>query len=138
MRIAKLQFCHDDTCQLSNDLHLKVEYEHVEQSKSLALAVSYTWEEFDQRDIFTGHDAQGIPVSMNLGQEWDVQDTIVRLAMLCMENGQGHGLEHAGRWIDQLCIKQTSDEIRATLVRIPAIYRTLGVVILMPGGVRGC
>jgi hypothetical protein len=56
--------------------------------------------EFDRRDVFIGHDAQGTPVSMNLGQEWDVQDTIVRLAMLCMENGQEYGPEHAGLWID--------------------------------------
>jgi hypothetical protein len=43
IRIAKLQFCHDNACQLSSDLHLKIEYNDVELSKSLAVAVSYAW-----------------------------------------------------------------------------------------------
>jgi hypothetical protein len=138
IRIVKLQFCHNDTCRLSSDPHLEIKYDDVELSKSLAVALSYTWGEFDRRDVFIGHDTQGTPVSMNLGQEWDVQDTIVRLAMLCMENSKEHGPEHTGLWIDQLCIRQNNAEIRATLASIPTIYRTLEVVALMPGGLCSC
>jgi hypothetical protein len=158
--IAKLQFCQDDTCQLyshltgyldvnhlssdldidhlSNDLHLQIDCREVELSKSLAIAVSYTWGEFGRRDVLIGHNDRGKPVSMNLGREWDIQEAIVRLAELCIENGEQQGPEHAGLWIDQLCIPQTNAEIRKTLASIPNIYRTLDVVALMPGGVCSC
>jgi Heterokaryon incompatibility protein (HET) len=43
--------------------------------------------------------------------------TIMRLAMICRKNGKEHGQEHAGLWIDQLCIPQTDDEIKATLAK---------------------
>jgi hypothetical protein len=138
IRIAKLEFCHDDTCYFSKDLHLKIKVEDVELSKSAAVAISYTWGEFDRRDIAIGHDAQGIAVSMNLGKEWDIQELIVSLAMVCLENGEEHGMEHAACWLDQLCIIQTTENLRSALASIPSIYRTLEVVALVPGAVCGC
>lgn len=139
IQIVKLQFCHDNTCSLEKKWHLKVEYEYVELSKSSAIAISYTWGEFDRRDVVIGHDAQGSAVSMNLGREWDVEELIVRLATICLDNGEEHGSEHAACWIDQLCLSQKSeDQIRIALARIPSIYRTLDVVALMPGAVCKC
>lgn len=42
-------------------------------------------------------------------------------------------------WIDQLCIDQTDDaEVRATLVKIPAIYRPFDVIVLFPGKPCSC
>jgi hypothetical protein len=35
--------------------------------------------------------------------------------------------------IDQLCIPQDDETIRRTLARVPTIYRTFDVVIMMPG-----
>jgi len=139
IRIARLQFCHNDLCPFSQNLHLNVDYDHVELSNTKAPAISYTWGEFDREKVKIGHDISGRVVEMELGKEWDVQETIMRLAMLCIENGEEHGSEHAGVWIDQLCIRQTDEaEIRATLASIPTIYRSLEVVILMPGGLCGC
>lgn len=135
----RLQFCHDDTCQITEHLHLKIETEDVELSRSLAIAISYTWGEFDRKDVVIGHSAQGNIVRMNLGKEWDIKELIVSLAMICIENGEEHGMEHAACWIDQLCIIQTQDDdIRTTLAKIPSIYRTLDVVALMPGSLCSC
>jgi len=41
-------------------------------------------------------------------------------------------------WIDQLCIPQKDAEIRKALASIPTIYRTLDVVVLMPGAPCKC
>lgn len=141
LRIAKLQWCHDVDCKIASDLslHLKIEYATVEIIKSFAVAISYTWGEFDRTDFVIGHDAAGNVISMNLGSEWDIQDTINTLVHLCLENGEKQGPEHAGVWMDQLCVRQSDDnEIRATLASIPAIYRSLDVVALMPGGLCSC
>lgn len=138
IRIAKLQYCHDDTCQLSQELHLLVEHDHTELKRGAAVAISYTWGEFDRKDIVIGHDFQGNPISMNLGNEWNVQELLSRLAMVCLENGEEHGIENAACWIDQLCIPQSGDSLRNALASIPIIFRTLDVVALMPGGMCGC
>jgi len=139
IRIAKVQVCRNDPCPFSQHPHLNIDYDNVELSNTKALAISYTWGEFDREKVKIGHDVSGQVVEMELGKEWDVQETIERLAMICKENSDEHGPEHAGVWIDQLCIHQTDDaKVRATLASIPTIYRTLDVVILMPGGICRC
>lgn len=139
IHVARLDFCYDDTCQISELVHLVISLDQVELSTSKAIAISYTWGEFDRRDVVVGHDAQGKIIHMNLGEEWDTQEFITRLVLLCIENGEDHGTDHSACWIDQLCIVQTNDEeVRKTLARIPSIYRTLDVVALMPGGICGC
>jgi len=40
------------------DLHLTVDFEDIELGKSSALAISYTWGEFDREDKFIGHDTE--------------------------------------------------------------------------------
>jgi hypothetical protein len=138
IRVAKLLFCHDEDCVYGPDLHLRVEFEDTELEKSSAIAISYTWGEFDREDEFIGHDTESNPLWMNLGKEWDVPETIARLVLLCIENGEAHGSRHAGCWIDQLCILQTDEGIRAALASIPSIYRTLEVVALMPQAICSC
>lgn len=98
IRIAKLQFCHNDLCPFSHNLHLNVGYDHdhVKLSNTKAPAISYTWGAFDRENVKIGHDISGQVLEMELEKEWDVQETIVRLAMLCFENGEEHGSEHAG------------------------------------------
>lgn len=41
-------------------------------------------------------------------------------------------------WIDQLSIAQDTEEVKATLARIPDIYRSFNVVVLFPGAVCDC
>jgi hypothetical protein len=43
------------------DLHLTVDFEDIELEKSSALAISYTWGEFDREDEFIGHDTESNP-----------------------------------------------------------------------------
>jgi hypothetical protein len=113
--------------------------DRVKLSDTKALAISYTWGEFERKKVKLGQDIEGKAVEMELEKEWDIQETIVRLAMLCLENGEAHGSEHAGIWIDQLSISQTDDtKIPASLASIPNIYQTLDVVVLVPGGICGC
>jgi hypothetical protein len=140
INVAKLDFCYEDACSFSEDLHLTVEIEQVELEKSHAVATSYTWGEFDRRDVPIGHFLRrsSDPVLMNLGQEWNIEDLISTLASICIGNREEHGQEHASVWIDQLCIPQTTDQIRNALASIPSIYRTLNVVVLMPGSLCGC
>lgn len=133
IQLAKMQFCHNESCHMSKELHLCIEIFQVKLSASKAVAISYTWGEFDREKVVIGHDADGNSISMTLGKEWNIQELVFKLAEICNEN------QHAACWIDQLCIAQTNDEeLRNTLAKIPSIYRTLSVVILMPGGICSC
>jgi hypothetical protein len=70
--VAKLLFCHDEDCVYGPDLHLRVEFEDIELEKSSAIAISYTWGEFDREGEFIGHDTESNPLldeSAQLGQD---------------------------------------------------------------------
>ncbi|KKY14869.1 hypothetical protein UCRPC4_g06636 [Phaeomoniella chlamydospora] len=138
--VARLGFCSQQACAFSDDLHLVVEIDEVELDTSKAIAISYTWGEFDRRPVDLGHIAHrsNEPVQMELGQEWEIPDLILTLAMIAIENGEEYGKEHAAIWIDQLCIPQTDEQIRQALAKIPLIYQTLDVVALMPGSRCAC
>jgi hypothetical protein len=141
LRIAKLQWCHDLACNIAGhlSLHVKVEYDIVKIANSSAIAISYTWGSFDRADVIIGHDAAGNVIRVNLGSEWEVQETINTLVELCLDNGERQGPQHAAVWMDQLCTKQDdANDIRETLASIPDIYRALEVVILMPGSRCRC
>jgi hypothetical protein len=56
--VAKLDFCYEDGCSFSDKLHLAAKLERVELEKSHAVAISYTWGEFDRRDVDIGHFSQ--------------------------------------------------------------------------------
>jgi hypothetical protein len=51
---------------------LAVQVEEVELEKSKAIAISYTWGEFERRYVDIGHVSQrsNNPVRMELGHEW--------------------------------------------------------------------
>jgi hypothetical protein len=141
IRVAKLDFCYDGACSFSENLHLTVAVEEVELEESQAVAISYTWGQFERENVSIGHVLResNNPVSMELGREWEIRDLISTLAAICIEN-RGHDgqEEHGSVWIDQLCIPQNTRGIRTELAKIPSIYRTLHVVVLMPGGLCGC
>ncbi|KIX04666.1 uncharacterized protein Z518_05536 [Rhinocladiella mackenziei CBS 650.93] len=131
IRVARMQFCHNSEYEHGSDLHLNIEFDDIELEKSSAIAISYTWGEFDREDEVIGHDTEGTPLLLNLGKEWDVQEMTACLARLCIDNGEERGSRHAGCWIDQLCIRHTDEGFRTALANIPSIYRKLDVVALM-------
>jgi hypothetical protein len=81
-RVAKFEFCHDNECNFSNELHLIVTTDHVELERGNAVALSYTWGEFHRKSKIIGHQSDGTAVQFELGEEWVVEDLIARLAML--------------------------------------------------------
>jgi hypothetical protein len=90
------------------------------------------WGEFDRADICLGHRANRPEerIIMNLGSEWVFPEFSQRLAELS---------DHCGAlWIDQLCIPQSDDQIKATIAKIPVIYSTFEVVALLPGTLCRC
>lgn len=124
--VAALQFCQ---CTFSADLHLLVTTKSTRLNRGNAVAISYTWGEFNRRDVVLGHDELGTAIKMQLGQEWKTEEVIVTLASVCLEES------NCGTcWIDQLCIPQDQpDVVRRVVSQIPSIYRTFDVIALMPG-----
>src|SRR2546423_2816847 len=119
-RVVKLLLC---DCSSIRTQHLSVEFCYVRLEKNNAIAISYTWGEFDRRNVLMGHEA-GKPqrrLYINLGQEWTILDLWQRLAEIARERPL---------WIDQLCIPQKDEEIRLILAKIPAIFRTFHVIAL--------
>jgi hypothetical protein len=100
------------------------------KAKDRATAISYAWGEFERTTQLIGHDSDGNDISITLGEEWNIVDFTNRLVLLSFERG--------ACWIDQLCIPQKDAEIRKALASIPTIYRTLDVVVLMPGAPCKC
>lgn len=140
INIARLVSCSEDGCSFPDNPHLALKIEQVELEKSQAVAISYTWGEFDRVYVNIGHLSQRSDdlVRMELGGEWEIPDLIKTLARICVENGKQRGEEHAAVWIDQLSIPQNNDQIRKALASIPSIYRTLDVVAVIPGGRCRC
>lgn len=130
IKIATFKYCTDDRCAFSKDKHLLVEEEVVEIERDKAVALSYTWGDFDRHDIPIGHGKNHAPIILNLGKEWVVSDLIDRLQEICLRG--------KGCWIDQICVPQKDDQIRETLAAIPTIYKTLDVVILLPSAPCKC
>lgn len=90
-----------------------------------AVAISYTWGEFDRRKVTMGYYAGGGRVELAMGEEWDTLELKVQLSEICPEK--------QACWLDQLCTPQEEEKLRITLARILIIYRTLGVIVMMPG-----
>lgn len=125
-RVVKVVLCHDETCPGLSYPHLAVELLQVPLEYGKATAISYTWGGFGRRPVFLGHmhDDKSYCICIELGTDWVVSDVIARLASLSSE---------CPIWLDQLCIRQEPEEIRRTLAKIPAIYRTFDVTVLLPG-----
>ena len=109
----------------SQDIHLEVELHQVSLTIEAGVAISYTWGEFNRRKVAIGHYAGGGLVELEFGQEWDNLELKVQLNEIC--------LDRQACWLDQLCTPQDEEKLRLTLARIPTIYRTLDVVVMMPG-----
>jgi len=69
--------------------------------------------------------AGGGRVELAMGEEWDTLELKVQLSEICPEK--------QACWLDQLCTPQEEEKLRLTLARILNIYRTLGVIVMMPG-----
>ncbi len=141
VNIAKLTYCCELDCAFSEDLHLTIDYQRVELGSSQAIAISYAWGRFERTKAAIGHaiGQADKPVFLELGKEWVAADVMAALAEISIDNGDKRGPEHAGIWMDQLCISQDEpEEIRQALAEIPSVYRTLDVVILLPGGRCRC
>lgn len=127
-RVVRLLVCN---CSSIPTQHLSAEFCHVRLEKNNAIAISYTWGEFDRRDVLMGHET-GKPqrrLYINLGQEWTIPDLWQRLAEIA---------EKCPLWIDQLCIPQKDEEIRLILAKIPVIFRTFHLIALLPGSTCSC
>ncbi|KAF3903594.1 hypothetical protein AA313_de0203696 [Arthrobotrys entomopaga] len=107
--------------------HVSVAVRHVPMKDPNLVAISYTWGEFNRRDLIVGHH-EGSPdktVKLNLGTEWNTWGFVSQLAEICGTDG--------AIWMDQICLPQKEEQIRETLAKIPDIYRALEVAIIMPG-----
>lgn len=124
-RVASIHLCKDTTCSYTLSPHLAIENLEVPLEEGQATAISYAWGEFNRQQVLVGHseDEGRRRVTLELGEEWSVQDVIERLAELS---------SNSPIWLDQLCIVQKDEAIRETLAKIPAIFSTFHVVALMP------
>ncbi|EPS35100.1 hypothetical protein H072_11592 [Dactylellina haptotyla CBS 200.50] len=107
--------------------HISICISHARIQTPGLVAVSYTWGEFNRRDVIVGHH-EGSPdkiVKLNLGTEWNTFGLVRRLAEICGTDG--------AIWMDQICLPQKEEQIQETLAKIPDIYRALEVAIIMPG-----
>lgn len=105
--------------------HLMVEVSMVTRKHGSAVAISYTWGEFNRRAVTLGHDHSGKNLTLELGEEWDLDDLRDSLLMLSQR--------HGGVWLDQLCLRQNEAHLKQDLASIPYIFRAFDVVALMPG-----
>lgn len=131
-RVLHFMFCHSIDCQFSDDLHLLISPAFVNLEHGNAIALSYTWGEYEREKRAIGHDSDGTPILMQLGAEWELSELVATLHTICIEI-------NPYCWIDQLSIDQKDDaEVRATLAKIPDVYRTFDVVVLLPGAMCEC
>ncbi|KAK6353891.1 hypothetical protein TWF730_008313 [Orbilia blumenaviensis] len=112
--------------------HVAVSYTKVQINEINGTAISYTWGDFDRENMIIGHweEDPTRAISMNLGTEWDVEDLLDRLVEISAAKGSV--------WIDQLCSPQREDYAKEILPKIPDIFRSMEVVVLMPGARCGC
>ena len=113
-------------CPGQEAFHLSVTTHHSIVEEGRAVALSYAIGDFDRQYHVVGHfkDEVERPVTLQLGGEWDVAGFKQTLAD--MSNAKN------AVWLDQISIKQIPDEIPAQLHRIPHIFGTFEVVVLMP------
>ncbi|KAF3931519.1 hypothetical protein ABW19_dt0206340 [Dactylella cylindrospora] len=112
--------------------HVSVSWSKVPINILSGVAISYTWGDFERENMIIGHwhDDPTRAIAMQLGTEWDVSDLLDRLVELTDTRG--------AIWMDQLCVPQREDYIREILPKVPDIFRTMEVAVLMPGGRCQC
>lgn len=130
--VASFTFCDDEACQFAESTHPLVSTSYVPLKTGNAIAISFTWGEFDRQEASLGHDATGREVSMFLGCEWNRSDVVERL--LHMAYALTPDETPMPFWIDQLCIPQDNEAvIRSTLAAIPQIFNLFDNVAVLPG-----
>ena len=143
--VARFEICNNINCLGFNpdQRHLLVSTKDVALRKGAARAISYAWGQFDRQKRQIGHREDGQIVEMELGEDWDIPEFQHTLDRLCRasiemdEYAQSPSTEYC--WIDQICLKQDNpDQLREALQRIPDIYKTFEVFILMPGSRCTC
>ena len=110
-----------------SDSHLNVTTEKTDNSLLSAVAISYTWGEFNREPRIIGH-WQGCPKSkayIVLGSEWSITSFKKRLAQLTEKHGEC--------WIDQFCFPQDEKKVRGAYLTISSISETYPVIALFPG-----
>ncbi|EWC44311.1 hypothetical protein DRE_01137 [Drechslerella stenobrocha 248] len=112
--------------------HVSIGWTKVQLNEAKGTAISYTWGDFDRENMVIGHwhDDPTRAISMNLGTEWDVSELLDRLVELTNARGS--------IWLDQLCVPQREDYICEILPKIPDIFRSMEVAVLMPGARCRC
>ena len=134
---ATFVLCEDDACQFAESMHLVVSINYVPLKTGNAIAISYTWGEFDRQEMLLGHDEMGRRVTIVLGCEWNRTDVVKRLHQ--MASTLTTTPVAVPFWIDQLCIPQDNEAaIRATLQAIPSIFNIFDAVALLPGSPCKC
>lgn len=131
--VFNLSICH---CPHGRNPHLIARKAFVSLERGSAFAISYTWGEFSRTKRDIGHFSDPTQrLIMELGEEWVFGESynglINTLVEICRSN------EYC--WIDQLSINQNNEEeVKATLAKIPDIYRNFDVVVLLPGAMCDC
>ena len=120
--------------------HVLVTKHYTKLQRVNATAISYTWGNDGRRPRSIGHDSQGNEAILELGDEWRVADLIEALHDIRHSSDIASGQTEPGYcWIDQLCISQQDIEDRGDLfARIPGIFRTFEVAVLLPGSRCEC
>ncbi len=133
IRVASFIYCTCSAFETQLD-HLAATITDTEltNTQNNAVAISYVWGESDRESLILGHmhGEPGKAVTFTLGSEWLKDNFAKRLVELSTDYGSC--------WIDQLCIPQKEEAIRLTLAAIPAIFRLLPVVALLPGSLCPC
>lgn len=144
-KVAKFRFCSRRDCPGFDNAqpHLLVSTKLVSMEQGNARAISYAWGEFNRQQHSIGHFEDGRLASMELGEDWPVSQFQQTLERLCHEsvNPQRYTSSPCTQWcwIDQICISQNDPaDVRNTLARIPDIYRTFEVFIILPGPRCSC
>lgn len=138
--VVSFGYCEVDDCPLRDEeaKHVSITRRKALVATGVATAISYAWGEFDRQRRRIGHFEDGTAATIELGQEWVLDDLFDTLcsgrAALTSENDPRRWF-----WIDQLCIDQdNSEDVRNTLANIPDIYSAFDVAILMPGQACEC
>jgi hypothetical protein len=121
---------HFSTCTCTHpsyeSSHLVVRSFSAPLEHGAAIAVSYAIGDFGRERHVLGHHENDVnrSVTIQLGAEWELCGFTSKLVLLSEQK--------PAIWMDQLSILQNIDEIRIGLQRVPQIYRTFEVVVLLP------
>jgi hypothetical protein len=68
--------CKPCRCSSGKGQHLCISFESVELHRVKAVAISYTWGEFDRRNVYIGHSDinPDKKINIKLGQEWSIPE----------------------------------------------------------------